>query len=293
MKRMSPCRRDIVGLTAAFHRPDDSAMGNFITVVDVGGRMNREHTGNVVGAVDTVLRVLEAIRTFDGARVTELADHLDVAKSTVHRHLSTLEAHDYVVKEGDEYHVGLRFLGLGEYARQRNEVYHQARPLVEKLAAETEERSLFMVEEHGRAVYLHRGIGTNAVRTNSSIGTRRYLHTIAGGKAILAHLPDERVEEIIDRWGLPAATERTITDREELYEELGRVRERGVAYNYEEALEGLNAVAAPVMANDGVVGALSVSGPAHRMKGDLLESEIPDLLRGRANELTLNITHSD
>jgi len=225
--------------------------------------------------------------------VTELADHLDVSKSTVHRHLATLEDHDYVTRDGDDYHVGLRFLGLGEYARQRNPVYHQARPLVEELAAETEERSLFMVEEHGRAVYLHRGVGNHAVRTNSSIGTRRYLHTIAGGKAILAHLPDERVEGIIDRWGLPAQTEHTITDRDELIEELDRIRERGVAFNHEEAIEGLNAVAAPVVANDDIVGAISVSGPAHRVKGDWFTEEIPDLLLGTANELTLNITHSD
>lgn len=255
--------------------------------------MNRnQEIGDTVGAVDTVLQILETIRSLDGAGVTELADELDIAKSTVHRHLLTLKENGYVIQENEQYHLGLRFLNLGEYARQRNAIYHQARPLVEKLAAETEERSLFMVEEHGRAVYLYRGVGSNAVRTNSNIGTLRYLHTIAGGKAILAHLPDHRIDAIIDRWGLPAVTEHTMTHREELSEELARIRDRGVAFNREECLEGLNAVAAPVMANDSVVGALSVSGPARRMKGDWFESELPDLLRGRANELTLNITHS-
>lgn len=248
--------------------------------------------GGTVKSAATLLAVVEGLRDLDGARVTELADHLDVGKSTVHRHLSTLDAHDYVVKEGDEYHLGLRFLGLGEYVRERNPVYEMARPIVDQLAEETEERALFMTEEHGRAVYLYRGLGSHAVRTNSTTGTRRYLHTVAGGKVMLAYLPEYRVDAIIDRWGLPAETPATITDREELDAELEQIRERGVAFNREECIDGLQAVAAPVLGPDGtVIGALSVSGPTHRMKGEWLEEEIPDLLLGSANELELNIEY--
>lgn len=248
--------------------------------------------GGTVKSAATLLNVVEGIRELDGARVTELADHLGIGKSTVHRHLSTLDAHEYVVKEGDEYHLGLRFLGLGEYVRERNPVYGLAQPIVDQLAEATEERALFMTEEHGRAIYLYRGLGAHAVRTNSTIGTRRYLHTVAGGKAMLAHLPDERVDAIIDRWGLPAETPTTITDRAELDAELEEIRERGVAFNREECIDGLQAVAAPVLGPDEqVVGALSVSGPTHRMKGEWLEQEIPDLLLGSANELELNIEY--
>lgn len=246
-----------------------------------------------VRTVETMFRILDALQELDGARVSELADHLDKSKSTVHRHLTTLYHHQYVDRRGDEYRVGLRFLTLGEYARQQNEVYHAAQPLVEELAEATEERSLFMTEEHGLAVYLYRGTGQHAVRTNSRVGTRRYLHTIAGGKAILAHLPEPRVNEIIDRWGLPAQTEHTIVERDALFEELERVRQDAVAFNCEECVEGLKAVAAPVMSPEGdVFGALSVSGPAHRLQGEWFESEIPSLLLGTANELELNIEYA-
>jgi len=250
--------------------------------------------GDTVKSAETLFSVVDQLRDLDGARVSELAERLDVAKSTVHRHLTTLLANEYAVKDGDEYRLGLRFLGLGEYVRDQNPIYHSARPLVENLAEKTEERSLFTVEEHGRAVYLHRGIGNHAVRTNSKVGTRRYLHTIAGGKAMLAHLPDARVEEIVDRWGLPAKTEHTITDFDDLSAELAAVRDRGVAFNDEECIDGLKAVAVPILGPDGaVVGALSISGPAHRMKGDWFSEEIPDLLLGTANELELTITYAD
>jgi DNA-binding IclR family transcriptional regulator len=249
-------------------------------------------SGGAVKSVGTLLAVVEGVRELNGARVTELAEHLEVGKSTVHRHLSTLKAHEYVVKEGDEYHLGLRFLGLGEYARDRNPVYGLAQPIVEQLAEETEERALFMTEEHGRAVYLYRGLGARAVRTNSKIGTRRYLHTIAGGKVMLAHMDEARVDSIIDRWGLPAETSETITDRATLETELARIREAGVAFNREECIEGLQAVSAPVLGPGGqVVGALSVSGPTHRINSERLEESISDLLLGSANELELNLEY--
>lgn len=255
--------------------------------------MSPHPDSGAVKSAETMFDVIAGIRELDGARVTELADQLGLAKSTVHRHLTTLERNHYVVKEGVEYHIGLRFLGLGEYARERNPVYALARKLVDQIATETEERALFMVEEHGLAVYLYRGLGSHAVRTNSRVGTRRPLHTVAGGKAILAHLPTERVDEIVAEWGLPADTPETITTRHELDDELARIRERGVAFNREECIVGLKAVAAPVLTPDGeIMGALSISGPAHRMKGEWFESEIPDLLRGSTNELELNLAYA-
>lgn len=243
-------------------------------------------------AADTMFGIVETVRDLGGARVTEVAAETGLAKSTVHRHLKSLEKHLFLVKEGDTYNVGLKFLSFGEYARHRRDVYDLARPLVDDLANQTDERALFMVEEHGQAVYLYRGIGNHAVHTNSRIGTYRHLHTIAGGKAILAYLPARRVEEIIDRWGLPAQTANTITDHEELYGELAAIRERGVAFNDEETIKGLRAVAVPVLGpNDAVYGTLSVSGPTRRIRGDWFEQEIPNLLLGTANELEINLKY--
>jgi DNA-binding IclR family transcriptional regulator len=243
-------------------------------------------------STDTMIRVLDVLKDRDGARVTEIADETEFSKSTVHRHLKSLEEHQFVVKEGDSYQIGLRFLDYGEYARKRGDIHDLASPLVDDLADETDERALFMTEEHGRGVYLYRGIGEHAVKTNSRIGTYRYLHTIAGGKAIMANLPESRRNEILDRWGLPARTEATITDRDEFYRELEEIQERGVAFNDEETIEGLRAVAVPVTGPNGEVhGALSVSGPTHRIRGDWFREEIPNLLLGTANELELNLEY--
>lgn len=248
------------------------------------------------GRLETVERlftIVTALQELDGARITELGEYTGLSNSTIYRHLNTLNDMGYAVKEGDVYHVGLGFLTVGEYARDRKTAYQLAKPKVEEVAAETNERCQFVVEEHGWGVYLHDATGEHAVETDSRVGKRLYLHSTSVGKAILAHLPDHRVEEILERRGLPQQTPNTTTSREELSEELASVRERGVAYNREGNTEGLRSVGVPVLGPDGnVIGALSVSGPTHRMKGEKYEHRLPDLLRGVANELELNLEYS-
>jgi DNA-binding IclR family transcriptional regulator len=110
---------------------------------------------------------------------------------------------------------------------------------------------------------------------------------------MLAAMPTEKVSRIIEQTHFVEVTDETITDVEELQQELAEIRERGYAFNREENLDGLHAVGVPVKdPNCGVIGGLSVSGPSHRLTGDLFEDELPTLLLGAANELELNIAHS-
>lgn len=245
-----------------------------------------------VKSVRTSLDIIEALYARDGARITELADDLDVSKSSVHRHLSTLRQANYVTKEGDIYYLSLQFLELGTYVRYRKEVSQLAEPMVEEIAEATGERAQFVVEEHGYVRYVHRATGEHAVKTISGLGKRVRMHAVAAGKAMLATEPDDRVRAIIDTHGLPAFTENTITDEERLFEELAEIRERGVSFADGEVVAGLRAVGVPVRGPDGrVLGALTVAGPAHRLTGDVWRSRIPNLLLGAANELELKIEY--
>lgn len=247
-----------------------------------------------VKTAKTVFEVLETLHSMEGARVTELANEMGMAKSTIYRHLSTLESSEYVVKEGDRYDIGLRFLTLGEYARNRDEAYQRVRPKIEQLADETDESVQFLVAEHGKAVYIYRETGSEAVSTpNSRIGERIPLHATAAGKSILACYPEEEVRTIVDRVGLAALTENTITDEEALLEELETIEDRGYSMNREENVEGIHAVGVPIKRTNGwPIGAISVSGPAHRLQGSAFEEELPAILLETANQLELNIAYS-
>lgn len=246
-----------------------------------------------VKAARTSFEIIEALRELDGAGVSELADRLDRPTSTIHDHLRTLENEEYLIKDGDVYRVGARFLQLGEQARNRMKVYNVAWPEVEELAEETGEHANMMIEEHGLGVFLYKARGSEAVHLDTHAGMRVPLQTTALGKAILAHRPRKEVEEILDRRGLPEITDRTITDREELVDELEEVQERGVAFDDEERVRGMRCVAAPITDNDDrALAALSVSGPKSRMLGETFTEELPERVLRRANVVEVNLTYS-
>lgn len=241
----------------------------------------------------TSLDVIEMLRELDGGRVTELAAELDLAPSTVHSHLTTLLTRGYVTKTGDEYRLSLRFLDHGDYVRTRKKAYRVAESYTDQLAQETDCRAVFTVEENGKGVYVHTSSGKHAVWTYSTVGKQFYLHQTASGKAILSKLSESKIEGIIGQRGLPSATDDTITDQNVLFDQLESIRESGIAFNYEEQLEGIKAVGVPVTGpGDRVLGAFSVASPANRLTEDQFEKDIPKILLGVANEFELEISMS-
>lgn len=256
------------------------------------GDVNMSNTPHRVRTTRKTFRIIEALKGRESAGVTSLADDLDMNKSTVHNHLSTLVEEGYVVREGEEYRLGLQFLELGGYIRSQMELYEVAETEVKQLAKETGELANLAVEEQGRIVYLYRSKGDRAVDLDTYAGMRASMHSTALGKAILAYMPKEQVNNIIDRYGLPEESSATITDRDSLMEELQEIREQGFAQDREERLEGLRCVAAPISGGDRVLGGVSVSTPTSRMKFERADETIPELVQSAANVIELNITHS-
>jgi len=248
---------------------------------------------HAVKSVETGFNILDTLKELNGAGVSELATHLEIPKSTVHNYLSTLVQEEYVVKDGPIYRVGIRSLEYGAYARAQLDIYEIAKPEVDELATTTGELANLMIEEHGRGSYLHRARGEKAVQVEAHVGTRVPLHGTALGKAILAYLPEERVDEIVDRHGLGEATSNTITDQAMLDKELSQVREKGVAFDDEERIGGLRCVAAPILSKDDrILGAISVSGPSNRIRGDYFNDELPSRVLEVVNVIELNVTYS-
>ena len=245
-----------------------------------------------IQAVELAFDVLETLRRLDGAGVTQVARELDIPKSTAHSHLNTLHDREFVIKVEDEYRIGLRSLGFGAYSREQMEIYRVCKDNIDELAAQTGELSNLLVEEHGRGVYVYRSQGDMAVQLDTYAGKRVHLHSTALGKCILAEKPDEEVEEILDRHGLPESTEHTITDRRALYEELESIRDRGYAIDDEERLIGLRCLAAPIKINETIVGAMSVCGPTSRVKGSRLTEDIRETVTNQANVSGINLTYS-
>lgn len=246
-----------------------------------------------VQATETSVELLEYIRENGWSSLSEISDGLSIAKSTVHRHLTTLEQLELIAEENGEYRIAFRILDFGETARSRWPYYTQIREAVKTIANQTNERAQFVVAEHGTGICLCRYSGDHAVDTAPSVGMGMPLHATAAGKAILA-FDDTSNHRKFAKGGFEASTHRTITDAEALQEEIQTVRERNYAVNRDEHIFGLTAFGAPVRSPDsGVLGAISVSGPTSRLNDPEAEKSVITELLGTTNELELNIAHAD
>lgn len=246
-----------------------------------------------IKSVRTTFAIVERLVSLDGAGVSELAAELDIPKATIHDHLTTLDELGYIRKEGQEYKAGTKFLRIGEQIRTNMDLYCTAKPELKKLARKTGEHASLMIEENGVGVYLLNAEGPDTVNVVTLEGTPTKLHTTAPGKAILAHLPAEHVDAIIENEGLPARTENTITDRETLNAELEEIRQQEYAVDREEGLKGLQGIAAPVFSRkeNRVAGAISVYGPSRRTEIEEFESEVIEELRRTVNIVEINFSY--
>ncbi|WP_121743612.1 IclR family transcriptional regulator [Natronorubrum halophilum] len=250
-------------------------------------------TQKTVGSVKRSFEIIWTIRELGGARINEVSAYTGITESSIHSHLTTLEEEGYIRKEGHEYDIGFRFLQLSRYVKHQNPLYHHSVDKLNTIARETGEVASIMAEQNGVGYYILGRKDPNSDRPGTE-GKTSILHCCAPGKAILAHYSRDRVQQIISKRGLTPLTDRSITDEAELFNELEKIRERGVAFNRGECLEGLRGVAVPIKGKSGkVVAALSVYGPSHQMKGEFLENDIPELLKVHANDIQLGVMYGD
>lgn len=248
--------------------------------------------GATIQATRTTLEIADALRRLGQAGVSKIADHQNLPVSTVHDHLRTLEEYNYVIKEGNSYRIGTRFLELGGYARSQMPIYQTAAPEIRELAQETGEHANLMIEEQGKGVFLYKVKGRDAVQLDTYAGMRVYLHTTAAGKAMLAYMSEERVQRILDISGLPKVNENTVTDRGKFLEELREIRDVGYAIDNGERVKGVCCVGAPIVGKNGnVLGGVSVSGPWSRIQNDRLHDELPDKVLRTANIIEVNLKY--
>ena len=255
--------------------------------------MSKHEGSRTIAAIDTTCEIIRALQDRKGGSISELADDTDVSLATIHAHLASLKRHGLVKQDHHSYELGPRLLALGEHVRNNSELFKASKEEVDRLATETGECAHLIIQHEDNLYALYERFGENAVGVEFHDRKRErplhHLHCTAAGKAILAYLPQSEVTDILDSHGMPRRTANTITDRETLFEDLEETRERGFALNHEEQMNALRAVGIPVTSPSGtVLGALAVSGPTARLKGDLFEEELPNKLMRAANVAEVN-----
>ena len=234
--------------------------------------MTRE---NMVKSVSRALDIITMLSLKKGGLgVTEISKQIDINKSSVYRILSTLVQYGYVEQDEEtgRYKLGYKFLEISSKLLDSIDLRSEARPFLQELENETNEVVHLVVYDQGEVVYIEKLEGNELLRMHSKVGKRAPMHCTSVGKAILSQLPDNVVEGIIERKGMPVHTIHTITDKEVFMKELEQVREKGYALDLEENELGITCIAVPIFDHTGkVVSAVSISGPTIRMTEERLE----------------------
>lgn len=229
------------------------------------------------GGVQSLARaftVLEAMADAGGSLgLSQLAAAAGLPLPTIHRIVRTLVDLGYLRQEPSrQYTLGPRLIRLGETSARMLGTW--ARPYLTELVAELGETANLAMLDGDEIVYIAQVPGRHSMRMFTEVGRRVSAHCTAVGKVLLAHRSAADVAALLQRTGMAAHTENTITDRAQLTQALDLAAERGYAVDEGEQEIGVRCVAVRVPDAPAEL-ALSVSGPAPRMTDELLARAIP------------------
>ncbi len=250
-------------------------------------------SNNRIKSVENAFNIVESIQRLERCGVSALADYHDIPKSTAHVYLKTLQDLGYVINEDGEYRLSLRFLELGGSVRHNKSIYSVARSEIDSVARATGEVGTIGYEENGMRVLVYRSEPVEGVSDNAPTGEFTRMHWTAVGKVLLSQHPNVEIRDIIGRHGLPAATENTVTDVDELTTEIDAIRSQGYSIEDEERVPGVKSVAVPITDDENRAGnsAISIAGPKHRFSDERIEDELLPALQNTANVIELQYKH--
>lgn len=235
-----------------------------------------------VQALDRAFAVLDLLGESETPLgLAQVANSLQLHKSTAHRFLMVLERHHMVERTGGgKFRLGLRLFDFGNRAIEQYDLRERAQPHLRRLVAETEETAHLCILEQARVIYIDKIEPARSVRMITRVGASNPVHCTAVGKAMLAFLPEDRVDDIVRRTRFERFTPRTIATAEALRSEIEKTHRRGYAVDDEELEEGLRCIAVPVLdAQRLPVAAVSISGPSFRVTAQKLPSIANHLLQ--------------
>jgi IclR family acetate operon transcriptional repressor len=252
------------------------------------GRVVNRPRGGGVQSVERAFELLETMAAAGGmVGLSKLAQESGLALPTIHRLVRTLVDLGYARQEPSrQYSLGPRLIRLGESASHLLGTW--SRPYLTRLVDAVGESANLAMLDGDQVVYVAQVQSRQSMRMFTEVGRRVHPHCTAVGKAMLAGRPAGDVRALLDRTGMPAHTEQTITEPGPFAEELERIRDQGYAMDDGEQEIGVRCVAVPVIGTPNPL-AISVSGPAPRMTPGVIEVAVP-LLRQAAEDLASELS---
>lgn len=237
------------------------------------------------------LQVLEFVAEADGpSRITDIAAALGITKSNAHRVLKTLEHAGYLRQDprSREYAASFKLWELGSGLVGRLDIRTHAADILRRLANEAREAVHLSLLEGGQVIYIDKIDSPEPVGAYTRIGGRAPAYCVATGKALLCHLSEEELAPILAR--LEPHSRNTITDPQQMREELELSRQRGYTINRGEWRESVWGIATAVYGpSSQVVAAIGVSGPEYHLNQQGRCESLAEMVMRAADEISRSI----
>jgi IclR family transcriptional regulator, KDG regulon repressor len=220
--------------------------------------------------------------------VTEIAENLNIGKSTVHRLLLSLGSEGFVYKDpnSNRYSLGTSLLSLTTIVNSQLPIVNESIPILNVLTERTGETSHLGILEGKHIIYLQKIDSENPVNLSTHIGMRQPIHSTSIGQIILSYQNEKTINKLLPE-KLEKFTDKTITARDQLKIKLSTSRQQHFVICDEEYAKGFISVAAPVFDENGhVISAVSIVGPVNRMKNKIKQKAFIEEVRSAANKLT-------
>ncbi len=244
-----------------------------------------------IQSVERAFSILELFQQINCAEysVKEISDELKLNKSTAFGLINTLTNLGYLQQnhENQKYALSLKLLCFSNTIKLQNSIIRTVHPFLERISQKYNETAHCAIEHNDGVIYIDKVQVTGTIYISTQIGTRNDLHCTGVGKCILAYMPPDNQERILSK-SLKTMTYNTITNSEQLREEIRRIRENGYALDREEIYVGLSCVAVPVFsAPNEVAFSISVSGITSRINLAIQNGVINEL-----KQIALEISRS-
>lgn len=225
---------------------------------------------STVRALEKALDILEHLsQVHEEIDLATLARQTRIPKSTLLRLINTLKKHNFIQQnhKSQKYQIGWAFIYFGKIASKYYTLPNIIHPFLEQLAAQTGETASLVVVDGDHGIYVDQVVSSSMIKGIPSIGSKLGLHCTSAGKVLLSAFTDLDLEHFLKTSVLEKKTERTVTDKNDLKEEIKKTRRQGYATDDEETEMGGRCVAAPILNKEGkTVAALSIIGPASRIR---------------------------
>lgn len=238
--------------------------------------MHQIEGAGIVDRVERITSIISLMAKSDGpCRVTELASVLTIDKSSISRILASLEKNQWVKKLPDDtYILGDKILEISLSVLSGINIRQVSLPYLYELNSQTRETAALALRVDFEDIIVDQVESQNSVRHVLNIGVRYPLWSGATGKAILAHIEESEIDEVIHL--LERSTDSILAsgeqlDTDNLREELAAIRKLGYAKSVGERTPVTSAIAAPVFERNKVAGAVLATGPLPRFNEQVIE----------------------